>query len=471
MAIAIIACIAINLALLFGVQILRLVGLLVMVVSPTLATTHEGQLSDASSNKTISPNLVLTVGVDDNPPMVFRTETGAGGIAIEFLEDVARRENWKLEYVTDSWSVLLKRLEAGEIDLIPTIAYSQERDRLFSFTRETLMSNWGVVFANETSATDSLLDLEGKRVALQRGDVYAVALEDALSEFDIPYTAVPVDSYALALGAVDEGRADAAVVSRLGSLRFVDQYQAVETGVILRPTKLRMATPKGAGEEVRATLDRHLQQQKSKEGSAFRQSLRNWLYDKAQSPFKRHFWIAVYVAVVLIILSTVAALLAALLKRQVSRKTAELATANANLLSSRARIVSIIENQADAVLIVSEDGTIRFVNAKVGKYFGDSSESLLGTKFGLPLVSGEATELELHRADGTLLPVEMRSQTFEFENERAFLTTIRDITERKRVEQERLDFERRFRQAFQTAPFGFALVDLDRRWLEVNTSL
>jgi PAS domain S-box-containing protein len=51
------------------------------------------------------------------------------------------------------------------------------------------------------------------------------------------------------------------------------------------------------------------------------------------------------------------------------------------------------------------------------------------------------------------------------------LVIVRDITARKRAEEALRQSEERFRSAFQDAPIGMALIDMDDRWIKVNPML
>lgn len=69
------------------------------------------------------------------PPIVFKDAPGhAGGIAIDVLEHVAHREQWRVEYVFAPWAELLHRLETRELDLVVGIGSNETRRHRFRFT-------------------------------------------------------------------------------------------------------------------------------------------------------------------------------------------------------------------------------------------------------------------------------------------------------------------------------------------------
>ena len=100
-------------------------------------------------------------------------------------------------------------------------------------------------------------------------------------------------------------------------------------------------------------------------------------------------------------------------------------------------LLTIIDRNADGILVVDEDGVIRFVNPAAEAIFGQSADALNGAMFGAPLVGGETIEVEiLRRGTGENVSVEMRAVEVEWLGSRAYLASLRDITERRRSQSE-----------------------------------
>ncbi|MFQ3536993.1 MAG: PAS domain S-box protein [Aggregatilineales bacterium] len=105
---------------------------------------------------------------------------------------------------------------------------------------------------------------------------------------------------------------------------------------------------------------------------------------------------------------------------------------------------NLIEHNADGILVVDQEGLIRFANPMAAALFGRSAETLVGMSFGFPVVLEQAVELDLRRADGRECIAEMRLVMIEWEGQAAYLATLRDVTERsleKRYLQHRLALE------------------------------
>ncbi len=99
----------------------------------------------------VYPCSALKVGIYDNPPLVFKEDGMVEGFYIDILEAVAEKDDWKLEYVYDSFPNLLDRhdsfpnlldrLKDGEIDLLVAVAYTEERAEVLLFNNETVLTN------------------------------------------------------------------------------------------------------------------------------------------------------------------------------------------------------------------------------------------------------------------------------------------------------------------------------------------
>jgi ABC-type amino acid transport substrate-binding protein len=92
-------------------------------------------------------NRVVRVGVYENAPKVFTSEKGQpSGIFIDVIEEIAKREGWNLEYISGTWVEGLDRVARGEIDLMPDVAYSAEREKIYSFHKVPVLSSWYLIY-------------------------------------------------------------------------------------------------------------------------------------------------------------------------------------------------------------------------------------------------------------------------------------------------------------------------------------
>lgn len=108
--------------------------------------------------------------------------------------------------------------------------------------------------------------------------------------------------------------------------------------------------------------------------------------------------------------------------------------AQSALQSSESRFRRIIEKNADPILIIDGQFKIRFANPAVVRLFRRKYEEMVGTVFGFPLPPPDkTTEIEIIDAHGKVSVAEMRTVEIEWEDEKAYLASLRDITEHKRI--------------------------------------
>lgn len=95
----------------------------------------------------------------------------------------------------------------------------------------------------------------------------------------------------------------------------------------------------------------------------------------------------------------------------------------------------LVEKNADGILVVDENGTVLFANPAAEKIFGRSAESLVGSPIGIPFLSGETTEIAIHRPDGDQIEAEIRVVDTTWNHRPARLASIRDVSGRKAMEE------------------------------------
>jgi PAS domain S-box-containing protein len=130
---------------------------------------------------------------------------------------------------------------------------------------------------------------------------------------------------------------------------------------------------------------------------------------------------------------------------ELSRNTALLERQTAVLSKAEQKFRSLLEAAPDAMIISAEDGSIALVNSQVEVMFGLKREDLVGQNIRLlvPAWSGRSIatpaspkELQARRKNAMEFPVEISLSPLQTEEGLLLISAIRDITERKRADEE-----------------------------------
>lgn len=120
-----------------------------------------------------------------------------------------------------------------------------------------------------------------------------------------------------------------------------------------------------------------------------------------------------------------------------------------------AALRALIEGTADGIMVVDADGTVGYANPSARAMFG--GRELEGTSFGVPLIDGDRTEIEMPHNGGEPAVFELRVARTSLDNSEVFLLSLHDLTERKRAEEAR---ERARREAEAAARTRSSLLNM-----------
>jgi signal transduction histidine kinase/CheY-like chemotaxis protein len=95
----------------------------------------------------------------------------------------------------------------------------------------------------------------------------------------------------------------------------------------------------------------------------------------------------------------------------------------------------LVEKNADGIIVVDEDGIVLFVNPAAEEIFGRSTHSLVGSPIGIPVLTGETTEIAIHRPGGNQIDTEIRVVETTWNHKPARLATLRDVSARRAMEE------------------------------------
>lgn len=157
------------------------------------------------------------------------------------------------------------------------------------------------------------------------------------------------------------------------------------------------------------------------------------------------------------------------------------------LRASELRYRMFVDHASDAFFLHDDKGVVIDVNREACRSLGFDRDALIGmTPFDFnpaltqkqfdeilaQLQSGVAPTFDTYhrRSDGSVFPVEIRTQPFEVDGEIHNIALVRDMTERKRAEEALTRSEARFRGAIENIPDVIVIYDCDLRIQYINAA-
>lgn len=137
----------------------------------------------------------------------------------------------------------------------------------------------------------------------------------------------------------------------------------------------------------------------------------------------------------------------------------------------QANLHKILDKNADAIIVISEDREILFANRAAEVMLGRRRTELIHKSFDFPLEKGKTSEIEVCYRDKEKTIAEMNVAEIDWEGSPAYLASLHDITKRKHMEMALRESEAKFSKAFHSSANLFAINTLkDGKFIEVNES-
>ena len=278
----------------------------------------------------------VTVGLYQNPPKIYSNADGRpAGLFAELIDAVARAEGWSLRHVPCEWSDCLLRLQAGQLDLMPDVGFSESRAERLDFNAMSVASSWSQVYSSRYLRVVTLGDLAGRRVALLQGGIQQAHFAQLMKDAGLRFVPVPVASLGEGYDAVVQGQADAVVTNSFFAGINAARYRLNETPIVFQPTNLYFASGKGRNADLLARIDAHLETWRRQDDSIYFDALHRAMVAVPERLMPR------WVQTALVLLGAGLALLMAIslvLRRQVAQRTRALVATTQELRAERASL-------------------------------------------------------------------------------------------------------------------------------------
>jgi PAS domain S-box-containing protein len=135
---------------------------------------------------------------------------------------------------------------------------------------------------------------------------------------------------------------------------------------------------------------------------------------------------------------------------------------------AEANFQNLLDKNFDGVIFTDLDGKIRYLNDSAESYFSRKKGELLNLPFGLPIVEDGRAELEIPKSNGQVLAVEMRIKETEWNGEKGYLTSLRDLSDRKKLEKKLIESQKQYKMLFNDAADPILIHTVRGDILQVN---
>jgi len=407
------------------------------------------------------------------PPFEFLDSSGvARGITPDLLKIMGR--NLGIEFRTvayPTWSEVLENIKRGKVDLLGTLTRTPDREGFLLFSKPYLSVPYVLFVRQNGGAPETVEEMVSRRLGVVRN----YGINTWLSAEHPKIRPVPVEDAAAGLTMVATGQLDAFLETlpvgahivrekSLTNIRVVPrtiyslpQHFGVRKGDPLLLSIVQKGMDSLSEMERSEAFVRWTGQDFSRPPPAISPLLRNVLLFLAAAALLSLFWIVA-------------------LRRNVRRATR-------SLRESMERYRAVAQSATDAIISADSVGNITSWNHGAERIFGYSEAEVVGQPVtllmpfrfreahlaglarmragGEPHLLGKVVEMEGVRKEGAEFPIEFSLSTWQVAEDRYYTAIIRDITDRKRAEEELRSSSDTLQALIHSAPLAIVTFDKD----------
>ena len=127
---------------------------------------------------------VIKVGYIEQGDFIHENNGVYTGYGVEYLDEVADITGWEYKYILDTWENCLEKLENGEIDLVCSAQYTEDRAEKFLYTNLPLGYEYTLLYADAESDIyyNDYEAMDGLMVGMMSGSYHTTAFEKIVEE-------------------------------------------------------------------------------------------------------------------------------------------------------------------------------------------------------------------------------------------------------------------------------------------------
>lgn len=404
------------------------------------------------------PNVLVIASHSNYPPYEYYNHlTGTfEGFTVEILNALAKEMGVTIEYRKMSKLEGLAALSEGTVDGVLGIAYSIERDDSYDFTSPLCTISDAVFVRNDVQDISSIVDLEGRTVAVDQGDFIGEVLQKGKRVH-----IVVNDSYESALRMLERGDVAAFAGNQLTAQYLIKKlglHNINLVGAPIHQVGYCIAVREGNYALISA-LEKALNSIKA--NGKYDQIFVRWFGQDLRkgSPLRQLVFLSL--GLLVSVLGFAGWVVNRRLRHKVEMSAKELAESRTRFQRKADEYISLFEGASDAIFITDPvDGRFLDVNRKAEELTGYNRGELLqmgmrdihlprdaarvDKRIAQIVAEGSASfdDAPMLRKDGSVGLVDISASLIEYSGRKVCQSFLREVTERRMLERQLVQTEK-----------------------------
>jgi len=224
---------------------------------------------------------IVKIGAFNFYPAIFKDNNDEiKGFYVEAFREIELKENLKFEYVFGTWNEGLELLKNDKIDIMVSVAYTDERAQYMDYSTNALLTVWGDVYVTKSSEIDGILSLAGKTIAIMKSDVNGKQLKLLTEKLSVNCTFVEKKDFQSVFESIVSKEVDAGVVNNTYGAGKSEEYNLRSTGIVFNPFDIYLTVHKNKNEEILKLFDKYLNEWRHNINSTYNVSRQKWSHEK-----------------------------------------------------------------------------------------------------------------------------------------------------------------------------------------------
>lgn len=319
-----------------------------------------------AQDKLFSAKPTISVAVmPDLAPLSYVENQQIKGFFVELIKYILK--DYNIVFVQEYWAEAFRKVADGNIDIITTIIKTDEREQIFDFTEEYVITTWSQIISL-SQITDPYV-LRNKKIGYMRNDQNSRNFVSFMNSFNISYNLIEYDNYQQLEEAIISGEVFAGPT--IGY--YLPRYSSIkQSNIVFSINRLYYATTKGKNSEILQFINNEIIRLKSDPDSKYYELLKKYINKKEIIRILPEWLYIIFFIIFLIIIFILIKTL--LLKKRADEKSTE-----AKILSDRFEY--LFENMAQGVIYYSTELKILDLNTSMKQIFNIDKKEIIGLTF------------------------------------------------------------------------------------------